>query len=79
MHISKNFDPLFLGNILLGGIIGMVVNYANGAMYKLKPETINLMLVTASIQNGADELYVVCRIADEKGQMKTAAIPLIKL
>jgi len=78
LHISKNFDPIFLGNILLGGIIGMVVDYAKGAMYKLSPETINIMLITASKENGAAEIYVVCRLVDEKGQLKTIAMPLIK-
>ena len=78
IHISKEFDPLFLGNLLCGGVIGMIVDASNGAMNKLTPESINVTLVTASIENGAKEVYAVCRIIDDEGQLKTMVIPLIK-
>ena len=78
IHISKEFDPLFLGNLLCGGVIGMIVDASNGAMNKLTPESINVTLVTASIENGTKEVYAVCRIIDDEGQLKTMVIPLIK-
>jgi len=78
VHISKEFDPIYLGNLICGGIIGLVVDAVNGAMYKLVPETISVTLVQASINNGESEVYVVCRIVDDEGQLRTLAFPLIK-
>lgn len=78
VHISKEFDPIYLGNIICGGVIGLVIDAVNGAMYKLVPETISVSLVQASIDNGESEVYVVCRIVDDEGQLRTLAFPLIK-
>jgi len=78
VHISKEFDAIYLGNIICGGVIGLIVDAANGAMYKLVPETIQVTLVQASIDNGESEVYVVCRIVDDEGQLRTLAFPLIK-
>jgi hypothetical protein len=43
VHLHKNFKPLpaILGNIFWSGIIGVVVDLATGAAYKLSPEQIN--------------------------------------
>ena len=58
IHISKEFDAIYLGNILCGGIIGLIIDASNGAMYKLAPETINVTLITASI-DGANGIISV--------------------
>jgi hypothetical protein len=43
VHLHKNFKPLpsIVGNIFWSGIIGIVVDLATGAAYKLSPEQIN--------------------------------------
>ncbi len=78
VHISKDMDPIYLGNVICGGIIGLVVDAVNGAMYKLVPEIIQVTLVEASINHGESEVYVVCRIVDDEGQLRTLVFPLIK-
>lgn len=78
VHINKEFDALFIGNLLCGGIIGMIVDASNGAMNKLAPEVINVTLVTASIDNATKEIYAVFRAMDSEGQLRTLVIPLIK-
>lgn len=40
-EIDRRFDGWFLGNILLGGLIGMAIDAANGSMYVLDPSGIN--------------------------------------
>lgn len=35
--LSQKFDALVIGNVFFGGIIGAVVDVANGAAYKLEP------------------------------------------
>lgn len=46
IHLDKNFKalPSILGNIFWSGIIGIVVDIADGAAYKLTPEQINAHL-----------------------------------
>ena len=34
--ISASIDPFFFGNFIIGGIIGMAIDGASGAMYKLE-------------------------------------------
>lgn len=43
LHLEKNFKPLpaILGNIFWNGVLGVVVDFATGAAYKLSPEQIN--------------------------------------
>ena len=42
--ISKEFNAWALGNIFIGGIIGIVVDLATGAVYKLSPKELNASL-----------------------------------
>lgn len=45
-QISSKVDGWYFGNILLGGIIGMlIVDPATGAMYKLDTESIDISLI----------------------------------
>ena len=39
--LEKKFNAWYVGNVLIGGIIGLVVDPITGAMYKLKPEEID--------------------------------------
>lgn len=40
MKIKREMDSWYLGNILFGGFIGLIVDAANGAMYKLTPDQV---------------------------------------
>ena len=44
VSIRKEFNPAFLGNILLGGVVGGVADYASGAAASLKPDKVNVVL-----------------------------------
>lgn len=39
--LEKRFNAWYLGNVLLGGVVGFVIDPVTGAMFKLKPEEIN--------------------------------------
>lgn len=45
--ITKKINGWFWGNILIGGLIGVIVDASTGAMYKLTPKEIN-----AEMNNG---------------------------
>ena len=57
--ITREMDGWFLGNILLGGLIGIIVDASNGAMYKLTPSQViaQMQHSTASSYSKDDELY----------------------
>jgi hypothetical protein len=78
IHISKGFEPLVLGNVICGGVVGIIIDYVNGAAYKLEPEMINVSLVSASIDESTTETYAVFRALDDQGELRTMVVPLIK-
>lgn len=78
VHINKSFDALYLGNIICGGIIGLIIDAANGAMNKLEPNVINVTLVVASGDRDGQETYIVFRAMDADGQIKNLVVPLVK-
>jgi len=44
-HVGQSASGAVWGNILLGGLIGLCVDYSNGAAYNLEPETVSATLV----------------------------------
>ncbi len=39
--LEKKFNAWYIGNVLIGGVIGLIIDPITGAMHKLKPEEIN--------------------------------------
>ncbi|TPN84036.1 PEGA domain-containing protein [Aquimarina algicola] len=39
--LEKKFNAWYVGNVVFGGLIGLIVDPATGAMFKLKPEEID--------------------------------------
>lgn len=42
--VEKSVDPIILGNIIFGGLIGLAIDFGSGSAYKLSPEKVNLAL-----------------------------------
>ena len=51
IYIKKGFEPVFLGNIILGGPIGMLVDVCSGAVYKLSPDNNFVILKPLNLQD----------------------------
>ena len=77
VHISKSFDALYLGNLVCGGVVGLLIDAMNGAMNKLEPGEINVTLVEAPAGDGAVDLYAVLRIINADGKLQRVIVPLI--
>jgi len=43
-RLTKKFNAWYLGNILIGGIIGLIIDPVTGAIYNLSPDQINAQL-----------------------------------
>lgn len=78
VHINKEFNAWFLGNLICGGIIGIIIDATNGAMNKLEPGVINVSLATAYNDDGTREFYAYFRAVDSEGQLRTLLVPLVK-
>ena len=46
--LTREMSGWYLGNILIGGIIGFIVDAANGAMYNRKPDHVSVKLTPSS-------------------------------
>ncbi len=46
--LSKSIEPMFWGNILIGGTLGSLTDYSTGAMYEYKPATYQVELKSAT-------------------------------
>ena len=49
--LKKKFNGWYLGNILFGGIIGLIIDPITGAMYNLTPEEINAEMAKGTAFN----------------------------
>ncbi len=54
--LTKKFNGWFVGNIIFGGLIGLIIDPITGAMYNLTPNEINAQMNkgTAFRSNGKD-------------------------
>jgi uncharacterized protein YceK len=46
--LDRGSDGWIWGNILFGGVIGLIVDFSNGSAYKLKPEHLSTVLPAAA-------------------------------
>lgn len=60
VEISSTIDGWYWGNILLGGLIGMLaVDPVTGAMWTLNPQDLNVVLEEAAFEQEGPGLYLV--------------------
>ncbi len=71
--ITKKFNAWYLGNILIGGVIGFIVDPATGAMFRLTPTQINAEMAegTAFKQKG-DNVYIAVKLDIDPSWEKVA-------
>lgn len=78
IYIDKKFNMWFCGNLICGGLLGMVIDAVSGAMYKLEPNTIHIELVNAKLaSSNINQMYAQIHVMDDEGQVRKAFIPLI--
>lgn len=75
---NEGIEGWFWGNILCGGIIGIIVDATNGAMKKLGPDQISVELMTAAVPGQEDALYVIFQGFDSRGQLRHFIVPMFE-
>jgi len=76
IYINRDFNGWFIGNLLCGGLIGMVVDAVDGAMWNLAPDQIHVELAK-TLTDGRISTYAVVGAVDDHGQLRTISIPMI--
>jgi hypothetical protein len=58
--VKREMDGWFVGNLLLGGLIGIIVDASNGSMYKLTPDQVIATLgqMTTLNEKDEDKIYI---------------------
>lgn len=73
--ITKKFNAWYLGNIMVGGIIGFIIDPATGAMFRLTPKQIQAEMAqgTAFKQKG-DNIYFAVKLDIDPSWEKVAQL-----
>lgn len=76
IQVSHSFNAWVVGNLVCGGVLGLVIDAVTGAMWNLEPQTIHMEMVTA-YHDGKEQLYAVLGALDDDGQLRILTIPMI--
>lgn len=68
--ITKKPSGWLWGNIVLGGIIGLIVDFATGAAYKLSPENVHVVFQCHDLKPSAQETSNEAETQDESKKNK---------
>jgi hypothetical protein len=81
LKIKREMDGWFIGNLLFGGLIGIIVDASNGAMYKLTPDQIIAQMnsdSTGMIDSKDDRVYVAVSMKTNPNWEKIGQLTRIK-
>ena len=57
--LTKKFNAWYIGNILFGGLIGIIIDPITGAMYNLTPSEVNAeMTKGTAFRNNGKDIYI---------------------
>jgi hypothetical protein len=76
--IRNSANGAVWGNILCGGIIGLIIDFSNGAAYELEPETLHVDLIEVKDTSSRTEYYLLIKMANENGEVQTIVKPFQK-
>ena len=75
--LKTGVETAVFGNLCVGGIPGLVVDFVSGAMYKLEPGTINVSLKEVTARDGSDPaIYAFLTFVDEDGAPQYATVEM---
>lgn len=59
VKIKRELDAWFFGNLIFGGVIGMIIDASDGAMYKLTPDQVIAQMGKMTASNYKDDsIYI---------------------
>ena len=76
---KKGYNWWFTGNIILGGIVGIIIDFATGAVYSVSPDELNVSLVQkegvepvvqANVEVPKEAVFIASKTADTLNQIE---------
>jgi hypothetical protein len=64
--LTKKFNAWYLGNIIFGGLIGIVIDPITGAIYELSPDQVNAQLQQGTVANKSNNKDIFIAVSLEK-------------
>lgn len=65
--ITKSLNGWVWGNLLIGWIVGFIIDFASGAAYKLEPSIVSVNLEAALLDDGREATFAVVTLQDDEG------------
>ena len=81
VKIKREMDGWFLGNIIFGGLIGIIIDASNGSMYKLTPDQVISQMGKPTVMNSfeaEDRIYVAVTLDADPSWEKISTLEKIK-
>jgi len=66
--LTKSLNGWIWGNLLIGWLIGFIVDFASGAAYKLEPAQVQVTLQTASA-HGSNDVFALVQFMADNGEV----------
>lgn len=77
--ITSSVSGWVWGNILFGGLIGLVVDFSSGGAKKLKPDNVNIVLAKTTVPATVTEEGQIAPTEEKKDSLKTVEQELDEL
>jgi uncharacterized protein YceK len=69
--LTKTFNAWYIGNIAIGGLIGLIIDPITGAIYNLTPKEINAQLQQGTaFKSSKNDIYVAISLEIDKSWNK---------
>ncbi|MBY0488263.1 MAG: hypothetical protein K2R93_00355 [Gemmatimonadaceae bacterium] len=76
LQLTRGLSGWFWWNFVLGGPVGMIIDYAAGAMWKLQPSSLDIRMRKSEAKD-ANELLVTF-MSSNGSRLREAVLPLVK-
>ncbi len=71
MKLERKFNAWYIGNVLFGGIIGLIVDPATGAMHRLRPQDLETHRAQGTIfKNKSENIFIKVQMQNDTNSEK---------
>ena len=76
--LTKGTNGWIWGNLVVGWIVGFIVDFASGSAYKLEPSVVNISMTQKVALDGTTTTDAVVRLSDADGHLiREFEVPMI--
>ena len=76
--LTKGTNGWVWGNLVVGWIVGFIVDFASGSAYKLEPALVNVSLVTHTAADGTTATEARVAMLDDQGRtIRELLVPMV--